>query len=187
MATEKDSAFDINALFYRAKNGDIKAENALLKQLDESFRLIVQRRIWNDIDSEDIMQEAMVTILKKYKDLEIKTSFGAWAYRVLNNKMMDYVQKKTIRKKLDEQRIKDAEPVPAAPDPDLKEQIISCFKKISGTNLRHARILNLHYQGYTVEEICEKMSIKRNNAYVLLNRARTALELCLEKGRLDNE
>ena len=100
---------------------------------------------------------------------------------------MDYIQKKAIHKRLDEQRISETERNPAPPDPDLKKQLIDCFKKISDTNLRHARIINLHYQGYTTEEICIKLNIKKNNAYVLLNRARTALEQCLEKGRLENE
>lgn len=186
MVPEKEVTFDIEVLYKRAKNGDSKAENVLLRLLHESFLLIVQHRIWKETDHEDIVQDTIVTILSKYKSLEIESSFAGWSYRVLNNKILDYVQKKTIRKRLEEQRKNEKEPVLAG-DPDLKKRLIECFRKISGTNLRHARILNLHYQGYTTEEICSKLNIKKNNTYVLLNRARAALEQCLGKGKPDYE
>jgi DNA-directed RNA polymerase specialized sigma24 family protein len=58
---------------------------------------------------------------------------------------------------------------------------MDCFRKICRSNNRHARVLNLHYQGFTTVEICRRLDISENNLYVLLSRARRALELCLGK------
>ncbi|MCP4703685.1 MAG: hypothetical protein GY865_03665, partial [candidate division Zixibacteria bacterium] len=54
-------------------------------------------------------------------------------------------------------------------------------------NRRHARILNLHFLGYTTEEICSRLEITKTNMYSLLSRARSMLELCLNKGSLRND
>ena len=111
-----------------------------------------------------------------------ETSFSAWAYRVLSFKIQDHVKRARTRRRLDEQLAEGTDRNPSAPaDQQLLARLISCFRKVSRSNPRHARILNLHYQGYSTREICEKMSISSNNLYVVLSRARKALESCLEK------
>ena len=55
-------------------------------------------------------------------------------------------------------------------------------KKIVVVNNRFARILNFHYQGYAVVEVCERLRLTSTNFYSILSRARSMLELCLEKG-----
>ncbi|MBN1212769.1 MAG: sigma-70 family RNA polymerase sigma factor [candidate division Zixibacteria bacterium] len=181
MVNEQNSFFDINSLVKQAQSGDKVAENALLKHLRESFRLVVQHRIWNNADTEDIVQDTLLTVCSKYKDLKIEVSFAAWAYKILNHKIMDYVKRKKIRSRLDRDRFEASPPLLSATSkPDLKKRLLDCFKKVNDSNIRQARILNLYYQGYSTEEICKKLKISKNNAYVLLNRARTALEKCLE-------
>jgi len=66
------------------------------------------------------------------------------------------------------------------PNPNLRIKLLSCLSKITGANRRHARILNLSYQGFLADEICEKMSLTKNSFYIVLHRARKALELCLK-------
>ena len=64
----------------------------------------------------------------------------------------------------------------------LERQLLDCLRALNRSNGRHARILNLHYQGYSVEEICRRLSLTRTNFYTILSRARTILLACLEKG-----
>ena len=73
----------------------------------------------------------------------------------------------------------------SATDPSFKRRLLDCLKKVNQTNTRHARILNLHYQGYTVTDICGKFKITRNNVYIILSRARLMLKVCLEKGDVE--
>ena len=182
MSLEQPASFDLTGLFQAARAGDREAENRLMAHLTESFRLFAQHRIWNDEDAEEVVQESLVTILAKYKEVEIETSFGGWTYRVLQNKIFDYVKKKTTRKRLDEANQTGlTENVTSQPDLQLKARLIDCFRKINQRNSRHARVLNLHYQGYSAAEISRRLNVTENNLYVLLSRARRALELCLKK------
>jgi RNA polymerase sigma-70 factor (ECF subfamily) len=124
-----------------------------------------------------------MTIAKKYREMEFTTSFAAWAYKVLNHKILDYFKAKRVRVEAQARMVDEKKPdVMSQPDPALKRQLLMCLKEVSGANSRHARILNLHYQGYTTDEICRKLDLKPGNFYVVLSRARSMLELCLEKG-----
>ena len=42
-------------------------------------------------------------------------------------------------------------------------------------------VLNLHYQGFSVEEIQKRLKVTRNSLYILLHRARSMFKACLDK------
>jgi DNA-directed RNA polymerase specialized sigma24 family protein len=93
------------------------------------------------------------------------------------------MKRKQTRSKLDQKQAREsAPPVVEDPTPGFKKKLIDCFHKVHRVNRRHARILNLHYQGYSTLEICDKLGVTENNMYVLLMRARKALAICLGKG-----
>ena len=173
---------DVNEAYRNAKEGDKTAEEQFCARLLVSFRVVVQRRIWDRADGEDIVQQALITILDKYKTTEIRSNFAAWAHKVLTNKMLDYFKLKQIRaRKMDEFVGQQESPVVPPANPDLRARIKGCFAAINQSHKQHARILNLHFQGYSTEEICSTLKITRNNFYVSLSRARSMLERCLNQ------
>lgn len=171
---------NIDELYRRVVRGDKPTEERLFQALLVSFRVIVQRRVWDKLDGEEIVQDALMTIFKKSKEIHIESSFGGWAYKVLNNKILDYVKLKQVRnRKMDEYIKAKGTSVTPAPNPILQTRIKECFGKIHKSHRQHARILNLHFQGYSTDEICRILKITRNNLYVSLSRARAMLEACL--------
>ena len=120
-----------------------------------------------------------MTIAAKIDDTEFNVSFAAWAYKVLENKLLYYYRTKKSRS---DRFAGEAEVdgVAAQLNPSLKLKLLDCLRKIHAANRRHARILNLRYQGYDTEEICSKIGITRNNVYIILSRARSMLKQCLE-------
>lgn len=178
---------DIAESYRRAVTGDKLAEEQLYGALLVSFRIIVQRRVWDKLDGEEIVQDALMTIFKRSKEIQIESSFSGWAYNVLNNKILDYVKVKKVRnRKMEEYISAEGTPVVPAPDPILRARIKECFGKIHKSHRQHARILNLHFQGYSTDEICRSLNISRNNLYVSLSRARAMLEACLDKEEHDS-
>jgi RNA polymerase sigma factor (sigma-70 family) len=87
----------IETLYQSALQGDSAAEKTLFQQLSVRFGLICQHRIWNKEDAEEIVQEALVTVLGGFKDIEIERSFAAWAHKVLDNKILTYLKTKKAR------------------------------------------------------------------------------------------
>ncbi|MCP4703925.1 MAG: RNA polymerase sigma factor [candidate division Zixibacteria bacterium] len=177
----------INELYKLACNGDKTSEAVFLQTLTVRFRLFLYHKNINEEDAKEIVQDAMFTIIKEYKKINFETSFAAWAYNVLQNKLLNYFRKskkhgEIISSSSDNQA---GEFRTWEPDPILAPQLLDCLRKIGKINMRYARILNLHFQGYKVNEICKKLEITPNNLYVILSRARSMLASCLEKGGID--
>lgn len=173
----------INSLHKAIVDGDISAEAQLFKTLSARFQLFVQHKVWDAQDAEEIVQDALMTVAEKYKGIEFETSFAAWAHKVLTNKLLHYFRTKSGQERRFvgfEESITPS--VTAELNPDLEERLLRCLRTITVSNNRFARMLNFHYQGFSVKEICEKLELSRTNFYSILSRARSILEKCLQKG-----
>ncbi|MCP4705788.1 MAG: RNA polymerase sigma factor [candidate division Zixibacteria bacterium] len=153
-----------------------------------SFRLILQYKGVNNLDAEDIIQDAMIVIGEELKNDKVIINFSAWSHAVLKNKWLDFIKSRKYQKNKTPMELKDVYPAEHDEvDFILMDQLIECFRKVGMVNRRHARILNLHFLGYSTEEICSRLEITKTNMYSLLSRARSMLELCLNKGNLRND
>lgn len=174
---------EINALYEAARDGDRQAEERLFVELGESFRLYLRQRIQNNQDAQEVVQDVLLTIADKYKEVRIEKSFAAWAYKVFEHKLFTYYRaKRTRQSKFVEMDDGEVAGQAYTPDPELKRRIDECLKNISRANKRYAEILDLHFQGYSGDEIGEKLGASKNSVLICLSRARARLKQCLEKG-----
>lgn len=172
----------INELYQEAVAGNEISRKQLFLKLSENFFLFVQHRLWDEQESRDVVQDALATIAAKYTQIEFETSFSAWAYQVLQNKMLNYYRSNRYRNERFVPMTNDnIESGSLDIDPGLKSRLLKCLKEISELNLRHARIVNLSYQGFQVVEICDRLSISSANYYKMLSRARDTLKRCLAR------
>lgn len=174
----------MDRLLIRAKQGNEKAEKELFQCLLVRFKALAKRRIGKG-EAEDIAQEACLTVLQKYKTETFTKGFEAWAYGVLRMKIGNYMQglmkkQKEMTSELEADQTQKF--TSTEPDYDLKRKLIDCLKKIIKRNRLYARVLNFIHQGYKSDEICQRLRIKANNFYVILNRGRRLLKTCLETG-----
>ncbi len=162
---------------------DRPAKNQLFKILTVRFHLFANQGIRNEQDADEIAQEALAVIAREYGHLDIRQSFAAWAYKVLQNRILSYVRSPSSRGNR-EIRLDESGDTAASvhPDPGLKGRLLDCLEEVTRAKRRYARVLNLHYQGYSTEEICSRLGLTANNSYVLLSRARAMLKTCLEQG-----
>lgn len=114
-----------------------------------------------------------------------KVGFEPWAWGVLRIKIKNYFHQLSIQagRETDKSQIEETSAATDI-DPELERNLIECLKKIAGKTRRFARILNLFYQGYKTNEVCEKLSINRNSCHVTLHRGRSMLKKCLETGEV---
>jgi RNA polymerase sigma-70 factor (ECF subfamily) len=173
---------NINKLQELAKNGDKSAEEQLFKLLTERFTYFTTLRIGDSDDAVEIVQDTLMTIAGKYRGIDFETSFTSWSYRVLENHIFNYRRSLMRRRRGLEQAARlQVEKQNVTSDPTLKRRLLECLQKVNEQNIRHARILNLKYQGFKFKDICEKLKLSRNGAYILLSRARQALKECLDR------
>jgi len=175
----------ITELYKRSIRGDSAARKQLYEQLYVSFRILARHRIadWNDAD--EVVQAAMVKVSSKLSQLANEEGFSAWAHKILKNEIIDHYRGAEVRRRresgLDAGELSRDH---VSGNGHLKRKLKDCLKKLNTAFGKHARILNLRYQGYGTEEICARMSITPNNLYVILSRARVMLKTCLESGEV---
>ena len=174
-------------LLSRALKGERKAEEELFRTLRVRFVYLAKRRLGSEI-AEDVAQEACAIVFEKYRNKDFAAGFEAWAHQVLRNVIGNHLQARERKlRNLDSQvgvnsaamHVSDQEP------PGMSARIIECLNKINMSHPLYARVLNLSYQGYTTREICQRLKIKPNYLYVILNRGRSMLKRCLERGDIE--
>lgn len=171
---------ELNDLYSQARAGDQSAEEALFAGLTARFRLFARQRLGSRDEAEEVAQEAIKTVLEKYREIDFESSFSGWAYQVLNNKLMTMVTTRDRRRNLLENEALTRSGSHAGDGVVILEaRLLECLRKVNRVNPRHARILNLHHLGFGVEEICTKLKLTRNNFYSVLSRARSLLQRCL--------
>ena len=182
---EQVRSANVNELYALAVGGDKKAEGSLLENLSARFMYLTKQRVRDEADCQELVQESLMVVAKKYGDIEVEVSFAAWAYRIIELRILMYYRDKGRRAERMNQLTDEIQAHPAAvSDPGLRASLLDCLRKLHRVNRKHARIVNLVYQGYKVEEICDRMKLTKTNSYTILSRARAALRDCLENGDL---
>ena len=174
---------ELEDLYKAALNGEQTARQQLFELLTARFRYFAQLKIDDSMDAEEIVQNSLMVVFEKYADIDITTSFSGWAHTILTNKIKEYYRTKAVhRRKLEEYSQGDSVRENSQDMAELVRQLKYCLQKLNEVNRRHARILNLNYQGFGVDEICRKFELTKSNLYSILSRARAALSDCLKKG-----
>jgi len=170
----------IEQLCRMAQAGDVSAEKELFLHLTDSFRIFAQHKIRDRADAEEVAQDALTVVAQKYKETSFVSSFAGWAHNILRNTMSSHIRQKASRARLRPQAEAAMADVVHRPVPnEVRQKVLLCLKEVARSNRKFARALNLHYQGFTASEICNRLGVTREYLYVVLARARSMLEACL--------
>ena len=166
--------------------GDKNAEEELFSLLAVRFQLIAHHKIWNQKDAEDVVQNALLTVVREYQSTLISVSFAAWAYKVLDNKILSYIKcrKQNLVDLVEDPPEPIAESGDATADQLLRMKLLGCVRKVRKAHAKYGRAVLLHFQGYSAKEICKLLEVTPQNFYMILSRARAMLKLCLETGEI---
>ena len=171
----------MNELWEQARAGDKRAETAVFDHLRRRFLALARAKLGGP-ECEDVAHDACVVVLRKYKELQAPFRYDVWAVQVLNYQIANHRRRiATARRRTGGTPDASETTAPRRTDtePALLRDLIDCVRKIAGGYRRYIRVLNLVHQGFTTEEICEKLTVSRNNLYVMVTRGRQMLRDCL--------
>ena len=133
---------DIDGLYAQVGSGDADAEEQLFSALTARFRLFVHRTIWEHMDAEDVVQEALSIVVEKYREMEFEVSFAGWAHTVLKNCIAGFRRKKVSHgRRFIGFNEKGEIPRSRELNPEVKRQLLDCLQKIAKGNQRYARAI----------------------------------------------
>ena len=120
---------DLNTLHSAACTGDDRAVERLFEVLSSRFRLFAHHKIRNRADAEETVQKALMSIAAEYGNITFSTSFAAWACKVLDNRILDYLRRRQRESKRTAPGINgnpESMQLGVSTDPNLKRRLLGC-------------------------------------------------------------
>ena len=167
-------------LIKRAQKGDQEAFTTLVKSMKDDLYKIAKRRISNEDDMQDAIQETMLEMFKSIKKLRDPKLFKKWIITILINKC-NRIYRRKYKTDLSYEELNFEDFITATSN-DV-ESDLEFYELLKDLKYEERIILILYYkEEYTVKEIKSILNMKVSTINTHLFRARAKLKEKLEKG-----
>ncbi|MBV5314025.1 MAG: RNA polymerase sigma factor [Prolixibacteraceae bacterium] len=166
----------------RCRKGDSKAQFELYKLYYKPMYSVCLRMLGNEVEAEDVMQEAFLKAFTKIDTYEGVVSFGAWLKKIVINRSLDQLKKRKVKFEELNEKIPDEEP----PKLEISEiQMEQLKKAIQRLPDGYRVVLSLYLlEGYDHEEISQILGITNVSSRSQYLRAKLKLREMLHKEEL---
>jgi RNA polymerase sigma-70 factor (ECF subfamily) len=179
-----------------ARRGNPDGFRVLVERHSRAVYRLTYRMTGNEHDAEDLVQETFLRAAKQIHRFDGRAAFGTWLHRIAANCATDLLRARTSRERRMVKPVKDAdgerevmENVAAAtPSPErlaLSTEILRLLTPAMAqlTQMERAVFVLRHYDGRSIEEICEVMKVKpgaaKNSIFRAVQKLRRVLEPAL--------
>ncbi len=136
----------------------------------------------NQIEAEDVMQEAFLKAFTRIDTYEGIVSFGAWLKKIVINRSLDQLKKRKVKFEELNEKIPDEEPVNLQISEIQMEQLKKAIQKLPDG---YRVVLSLYLiEGYDHEEISQILGITNVSSRSQYLRAKLKLRQMLKKEEL---
>jgi RNA polymerase sigma-70 factor (ECF subfamily) len=126
------------ALVLRAQSGDRDAFDALLREIAPPL-LRYATRVTGDVGmAEDVVQEALIAIVRKIEWLNDPSLFRPWAYRIASRQAFRALRKRKVAEPIDGLEL----PFEEITDPWQRERLLASVDRLSPAS---RAVITLHY------------------------------------------
>lgn len=174
------------ALVRRAQEGDQIAFQEIVERYQSKVFSIIHGIVRQRNDVEDIAQQVFTKIYFSMRNFDFRSSLITWVYKITVNECFDYLRKKKVRKLVYEsdmsedevRRVENSESgsgrgVRADTTLARRDYVVKLLERVSGEE-RELLMLK-EVEGYSVEEMAERLRMNENTIKVKLFRARQKL------------
>jgi len=162
------------------KKQDPRFQKALVVQYSGLLMAVSRRYTKNQASSKDVLQEALIQILKSITNYKEQGTFEAWMKRIVINTSIKYFSKKSFKNELytiEDQSEKSVEP--NAYSNMAAAELMEVINKLPDS---YRTIFNLYaIEGFSHKEISEMLDITESTSRSQLTRARASLKKILIK------
>jgi RNA polymerase sigma-70 factor (ECF subfamily) len=183
MAVTRDKSFDVmeneRGLIQRAMEGDEAAMRSLWTRHAPHIDAVVRRLVGPDLDlAADIAQEVWIQIFRALPQYRGDSQFGTWAHRIAVNRTLNALRKTRRLAKIETEVEEDSASVD--PDPDRSLMLATIENAAAKLSPGARAVFLLHdVEGYTHEEIAQRLGITAGGSKSQLFKARAKLRTLL--------
>lgn len=188
-----------SVLLDQARGGDPDAFRALVEPHLGMFQAVIQRILLDTLDSQDALQEALLTMHQELARFEGKSRFSTWGYRICVNEAL-MLRRSRVRRREDAMedflpRFRDdghlmdveavldlgqeAEALVVAEREQLKAKVLEGLDRLSDD--QRAVFVLKDLEDWDTEDIARHLGISRDLVRQRLHRARLGMRGTLER------
>ncbi|WP_343331400.1 sigma-70 family RNA polymerase sigma factor [Draconibacterium aestuarii] len=162
----------------QCRDGNQKAQFQLYKLYYKAMYSVCLRIVNDEMEAEDVMQEAFLSAFNKIGSYKGEVSFGAWLKRIVVNRSLDYLKKRKVKfEEVTEQTTQVPDYQMATKEVDLN--ILKSAIQVLSDGYRVVLSLYL-IEGYDHEEISQILGISNSASRTQLLRAKQKLRELLK-------
>lgn len=158
----------------QCREGNEKAQFQLYKLYYKAMYCVCLRIINDEMEAEDVMQEAFLKAFKKIETYKGEVSFGAWLKKIVVNRSLDILKKRKVHF----EDINERSSQIADYQMDTKEVNIKAIKNaIQNLPDGYRVVLSLYLiEGYDHDEISQILGISNSSSRTQLLRAKNKIK-----------
>jgi RNA polymerase sigma-70 factor (ECF subfamily) len=173
-------------LVRRLQGGDESAFREIVERYQSKVFSIIHGIVRQRNDVEDIAQQVFAKVFLSIASFDFRSSLITWIYKITVNECFDYLRKRKVRKLVYEsdlsedeaRRVENSEPQVNRQEPvdaslARRDYVLKLLSRVS----EEERMLLMlkEVEGYSVEELAERIGMNENTIKVKLFRARQKL------------
>ena len=165
---------ELNGLENSSKN---LISSAIWHEFNTSLRGFIRKRVSNEQDMEDILQEVFLKIHNNIEGLKDKNRIHAWVYQITRNVIIDYYRKNNKGIQLTE-LTEDLASKTEEDDMSANEEIAGCLRAMLDhmpEKYKNA-IISTEFQNKTQKELAEQCGLSLSGAKSRVQRGRSILK-----------
>jgi len=170
-------------LVLNTQNGSLKALDQLLKIWYPKFLRYSTRQLGDTEIAKDAVQDTLVTVAKRIKNLKDPVAYPKWAYQILHRRGIDYLRKELKNREIKQAKQEEIETFNSQITNDSEfNGKIELARSLSRLNKLQYQLIHLHYlEGFTIKEISDIIKIPQGSVKSKLHYARHKLRTLLEE------
>jgi RNA polymerase sigma-70 factor (ECF subfamily) len=162
-------------LMGRAQCGDKEALGLLFAEIGPLITGFVRRRLRDQVDADDICQEALLAIFKSRHTYQPARPFEPWLFAIVRNVMAGYLQRNRQHSGSHES-ISEMKEIGAESESTMAIELSEGFSQLSAAQLEALKLTKL--AGFSIAEAAARagtsvasMKVRVHRAYVSLKRS----------------
>ena len=148
-----------------SKNDQTKGINILYKNMSQSFKGFLFNQKFTKEQTEEVLQEAFIKIIKNFKAAKNETSFESWCWQILRNSKNDYLRE--IKKNRSAMTVNEIENVEDSDmtkniqqtvfDQSIDDCVALGIQKFNAADPDRGYAILLQMDGYAIKDIAMRI------------------------------
>jgi len=169
-------------LIKRCKDHDRAAQFEIYKLYKKAMFNTALRIIGDQMEAEDVLQEAFVSAFNNLENYRADASFGAWLKRIVINKALNHVQKSKKDLMLAEEIKQEQSSIDWTESTEPTYTVASIKRAMGDMPTGFKTVLSLYlFEGYDHKEISEILGISESTSKTQYKRAKDRLKTLLKE------